>query len=338
MALLSWIIILTSAVLCALCVMLLIPFLLETAESAERVVQIRSIITAGEKNNKVQEKSNLGELLLADLCTNGFSLMRLPARLFLQLPSLERACASTAQVLSHRFAGCNKRAVSEALLLLALACGTLVFVFTQQLLLALTALFLPFVIAQTQAQKWLKERRNKLRDQLPDAFKGLGMCFMAGLSLEQAFDQTSKEIKDPLQRELQYAVDELRTGSSISEALANLDSRLAMSEMKYVLVALEIQHQTGGSMREVLDAAADSMLASFDLSRSLEVQTAQARMSARVVSIMPLALVLVLSLAMEGYLATFFSSPTGFFLLVTAVVMELAGIVIIRRILGIDLG
>jgi tight adherence protein B len=91
-------------------------------------------------------------------------------------------------------------------------------------------------------------------------------------------------------------------------------------------------------MREVLDAAADSMLASFDLSRSLEVQTAQARMSARVVSILPIALVLVLSVAMEGYLATFFSSPAGFMLLLCAVGMQVAGIAIIRRILGIDLG
>lgn len=91
-------------------------------------------------------------------------------------------------------------------------------------------------------------------------------------------------------------------------------------------------------MREVLDATADSMRASFDLARSLEVQTAQARMSARIVSILPLALVLLLSLTMEGYLASFFSSPEGFALLVCAVLMEVAGIMLIKRILGVDLG
>lgn len=163
------------------------------------------------------------------------------------------------------------------------------------------------------------------------------MCFMAGLSLEQAFGQTAEESQDPLRRELQKTVDDLQTGSSIMDSLSQLDKRLAMDEMRFVSVALEIQHRTGGSMREVLDAAADSMLASFDLSRSLEVQTAQARLSARIVSILPLVLVALLSLAMEGYLASFFTSLTGFALLVCALVMELAGILIIRRILGVDL-
>jgi tight adherence protein B len=213
-----------------------------------------------------------------------------------------------------------------------------VYVLTGQLLLAVVGLAAPSVCVRLQAQKWLRKRRNSLREQFPDALRGLGMCFIAGLSLEQAFDQTAQECREPLRRELRRAVDDLRTGSSILETLESLDARLAMDDMRFVAVAMEIQHRTGGSMREVLDATADSMLASFDLSRSLEVQTAQARMSARVVSILPLALVLVLSLAMEGYLATFFSSPEGLALLLIAVGMQLAGILIIRRILGVDLG
>jgi len=67
------------------------------------------------------------------------------------------------------------------------------------------------------------------------------------------------------------------------------------------------------------------------------VQTAQSRLSAKVVSAMPLVLVGVLSVAMDGYLATFFNSAGGFMLLVTAVAMELVGIMLIRSILDIDL-
>jgi tight adherence protein B len=69
----------------------------------------------------------------------------------------------------------------------------------------------------------------------------------------------------------------------------------------------------------------------------MEVQTAQAKMSARVVSVMPLLLMLVLSVAMEGYLASFFTSVPGFMLLITALGMELAGVMIIRKILGLNL-
>jgi len=67
------------------------------------------------------------------------------------------------------------------------------------------------------------------------------------------------------------------------------------------------------------------------------VQTAQARLSAKVVSLLPLFLVAAMSLTMDGYLATFFSSAGGLMLLAAAVGMEAAGIVLIRRILRIDL-
>jgi tight adherence protein B len=68
------------------------------------------------------------------------------------------------------------------------------------------------------------------------------------------------------------------------------------------------------------------------------VQTSQARLSARVVTLLPLVLVAILSLAMEGYLQTFFSSAEGLTVLFVALAMEFAGVLLIRRILGVDLG
>lgn len=330
MAGLSWVAVILSTTLGGISVVLLMLFISEMIVSLKRVVRIKGALH--EKGN-----TSTGELLLIELCTNGVTLFRLPARLLLRVPAFAQSTDEIVTVLVQRIPGCNQRAVAEIMFALGCLSGLTVFVLTQQVLLALVCLAAPAAVARMQARKWLRTRREKLREQLPDALRGLGMCFMAGLSLEQSFDQTARECRAPLQSELRRTVDDLRTGFSIEESLDALDERLAMEEMGFVSVALEIQHRTGGSMREVLDSAADSMLASFDLSRSLEVQTSQARMSARIVSILPLALVLVLSVAMEGYLATFFSSPAGLFLLLSAVAMELLGIFAIRRILGIDL-
>ncbi len=74
-------------------------------------------------------------------------------------------------------------------------------------------------------------------------------------------------------------------------------------ELAFVAVALDVQHQTGGSMGQVLDAARDSVEGELELRRSLRVQTAQAKLSARVVSVMPFALVAVFSLVSEDFLA-----------------------------------
>jgi len=332
--------------LAAVSAAILVPAFLDGMAGMQRTVKIRGRLigdgqgrfgtdSPGKTPDSRQE--NFFELLLASLCSNGVVFTRLPSGFLLKIKFFRQLAENVQAVLSARIPGCNARAIGETLVALCFASAVLFYLLTNQILLAIASLALPVMLAHFKAQKSLRERRNLLREQLPDALRGLSMCFMAGLSLEQAFDQTAQECREPLRRELRRTVDDLHTGSSIMESLAGLDTRLAMDEMQFVSVALEIQHKTGGSMREVLDSAASSLLASFDLSRSLEVQTSQARMSARIVSMLPVALVLVLSVAMEGYLATFFSSAAGLALLLCAVGMQLAGILAIRKILGIDL-
>jgi tight adherence protein B len=188
-----------------------------------------------------------------------------------------------------------------------------------------------------RAQTYCRRRRELLREQLPDTLAAIGMCFSAGLSLQQALAQTARETAEPLGSQLRRTVQDIELGHGIADALRGLETRTNCADLRFVLVALEIQQTTGGSLREILEGAALSISESFELARSLEVQTAQARMSARIVSIMPLALLAVLSVAMPGYLASFFSSSTGFMLLVGAVALELCGVFMIRRILSIEL-
>lgn len=319
-----------SVLLTSLSVVLLVPLILEFLASAQRTVKIKNKLAG-------TQKSTSGELLLADLCINGLPVCKMPAQYLMKIPLIERTVNKVQPVLAYRVPGCSSRALAEVFLALSILSALIGYIITGQAFFALLCLAAPLPFVKIKTQTWMKKRSRQLREQLPEALRGLGMCFMAGLSLEQAFVQTAEECRDPLRRELKRTVDDLHTGATVMDSLDKLDLRLGMDEMKFVSVALDIQHRTGGSMREVLDTAADSMQASFDLSRSLEVQTAQARMSAKIVSIMPLVLLVVLSLVMEGYLATFFSSAAGLSLLLCALGMEVVGILIIRRILGLDL-
>ena len=87
-------------------------------------------------------------------------------------------------------------------------------------------------------------------------------------------------------------------------------------------------------MRQVLDAARDSVEGELALRRSLKVQTAQAKLSAQVVSVMPFALVAVFSLVSEDFLSPFFASPAGWALLGLALGMQAAGVGMVRRVLA----
>ena len=128
----------------------------------------------------------------------------------------------------------------------------------------------------------------------------------------------------------------LETGGSTREALSVFQGRNSVPELAFVSVALDVQHQTGGSMERVLDAARETVEGELELTRSLRVQTAQAKLSARIVSVMPIVLVALFSLVSEDFLGPFFSSFAGMALLCIAVAMQVAGIVSVRHMLKVE--
>lgn len=189
---------------------------------------------------------------------------------------------------------------------------------------------------------WLRtvqdKRRDALREGIPDALRSMGVCFQSGLSLLQTFQQVAEEVKGPLGLLFARAAHRMETGGSAEQALAVLRDGSTVAELAFVAVALDVQHQAGGSMKQVLDAARDTVENEIGLRRALRVQTAQAKLSARVVSVLPFVLIAVFSLVSEGFLAPFFESPLGIALLVLALGMQAAGIAAVRRMLAVEVG
>ena len=171
------------------------------------------------------------------------------------------------------------------------------------------------LVALCAAVKSDAERREAaLRDEIPDALRSLGVCFRAGLSLMQTLEQTGSEMKGPLGELFLSAALVLQTGGTASEALALFRQRTDVPELAFVAVALDVQHQSGGSLAAVLDAA-------------------QAQLSARIVTAMPFVLIALFSLMSPGFLSPFFESMAGMALLAAALVMQVAGVVLVHRML-----
>lgn len=191
------------------------------------------------------------------------------------------------------------------------------------------------VVAVAMASARAREHSDEaVREAVPDALRAMGTCFQAGLSLEQTLRQVSREMEGELSRLFGDSVRTLEMGGTIPEALERL--RDGTSEaLSFVSVALDMQHSSGGSMRNVLAAAGDSVSSELALRRSLKVQTAQAKLSAQVVSLMPFVLIAVFSFTTEDFLAPFFESTAGIALLLLACSMQVAGIAMVRRMLAV---
>ena len=187
------------------------------------------------------------------------------------------------------------------------------------------------------AARTAHERRvDAIRDAVPMALEAMQACFGVGFTLMQTFQQVAKSLNGPLADTFQKAAHILEAGGTAERALGELRSGACASELAFVAVALDVQHQSGGAMRQVLQAAAETAKGELALQRALRVQTAQAKLSARIVAVMPLILVAAFSLASPDFLAPFFGSVAGIGLLVLALAMQVSGVLLVRRALVVQ--
>lgn len=217
--------------------------------------------------------------------------------------------------------------------LVILALAVLAFAISGSVLFVICAVASAVVISNAVINKKIAEISSSMRDQVPDALRTMSSCARTGLSLMQTLEETSAECTGALENVLLVASRRMRLGSSVPEALATLNELKEVPELKFVAVAFDVQHTSGGAISPLLDAARESVLSEIELARTLRVQTAQAKMSAAIVTCMPFLLLALFSFASPGFLDPFFTSVAGFAILLVALGMQAAGIFLVRKIL-----
>lgn len=186
---------------------------------------------------------------------------------------------------------------------------------------------------------WVRASHEKrlvaMREAVPDVLQSMRACFKSGLSMMQTLEHIAEEGHGGVGELFARGAHELRTGATSAEALSHLREAREVPELVFVSIALDVQHQAGGSILHVLDSAREMVEAEIELARSIRVQTAQAKMSSRVVSAMPIVLVALLSVVSPNYFAPFFEGAIGVFVLGLAVALQIAGVVAVQRALRV---
>ena len=174
----------------------------------------------------------------------------------------------------------------------------------------------------------------EMREEVPVVLRSMISEASAGLSLSQIIDSTYKSCKGPLRRIFEQVLNKMRLGSTTAQALDVLKNTATVPELKFVAVALEVQHTSGGAIVPILESAMKSVSDDIELLRSLKVQTAQAKMSAAIVVCMPFVLLTAFSFMSPGFLKPFFSSILGILLFGFATLLQTIGILSIKKILA----
>lgn len=179
-------------------------------------------------------------------------------------------------------------------------------------------------------------RQRKFETQLPDMLTLLAGALRAGFSLMQAVDAVSQEVQDPMGKELRRVVSESRLGRDLEDALDDTAARTGSEDFAWAVMAIRIQREVGGNLAELLLTVADTMVQRERLRREVKALTAEGRISAIVLSILPPGLGVVMYISNREYMSPLFHDVLGQVLLGLSAIGMVVGFLWMRKVVQID--
>ena len=252
-------------------------------------------------------------------------------RLLHKISPLQRLDALLVQAGSaltvDRFLGCSVGAFLLACMLATRAPLPL----TLRLLLALPALGLPYFLVRRARAR----RLARIEHQLPDAADFIARALRAGHSFTNVLQIVGNELPEPLSSEFRIAREEINYGVPMGEALHNMAARIPLTDLRYLIIAVLIQRESGGNLAEILGNISTIIRSRLKLLAQVRVLSAEGRMSAWILGLMPFAVTLMLALVTPDYVSLLWTDPTGVRLLWYAVGMILFGVLWLRKLIRI---
>jgi tight adherence protein B len=183
----------------------------------------------------------------------------------------------------------------------------------------------------------MKHRRLiTFEEQLPDALMMLSGALRAGLGINTALVQVTSESPAPLGQEFSLMLREQRLGLSLDQSLGNLARRVPTPTTALVVSAMKIANETGGGLAETLERTAHTIRSRLQMEGKIRALTSQGKLQAWVVGALPLFLMMALNTMEPEKMALLWTTRIGWGALIIIAVMELTGIVLIRKIVSID--
>ena len=179
-------------------------------------------------------------------------------------------------------------------------------------------------------------RRKKFNAALPDTLQLMSGSLAAGLSLAQSIDTIVREGTEPVATEFKRVLVETRLGVPLEVALEGVAERFDSKDFAWVVMAINIQRQVGGNLAELLDTVAATMREREYLRRQVASLSAEGRMSAMVLSVLPPGFLLYLFVAKRDYVMPLFTDVRGLAMLIGATLWLLVGIFWMSKLVKVE--
>ena len=226
------------------------------------------------------------------------------------------------------------------LLAASLAVGALVFYVTQRVglwpSLALGAGVLASMVPYNLVKYARTRRMLKFEEQFPEALDLLGRALRAGHAFTTGIEMVGKEMPDPIGPEFRILYDQQNYGMPLPDALKLFAERIPVLDARFFVTAVLIQRESGGNLSEVLDNLAHVIRERFRVKRQIRVISAHGRITGWILVCLPPVLGLVLFAINSETRELMFYDPLGQRMLVGAIVLQIIGTLIMRKIVNVE--
>jgi tight adherence protein B len=190
---------------------------------------------------------------------------------------------------------------------------------------------LPLLYVQRQRSR----RLAKMEQQLPEALDLVTRALRSGHSFSAGLQMIGEEMAEPIANEFRIVSDEVNFGVSLQQALTNMSERIPLTDLRYFVVAVLIQRDSGGNLTEVLGNLSRLIRERLKLMSKVRVLSAEGRLSAWILGLMPFALAFVMNLLNPAFMSPLWKDPIGIAILKYMLVLMAFGVLILRKIIRI---
>jgi tight adherence protein B len=181
-----------------------------------------------------------------------------------------------------------------------------------------------------------KKRMEKFQRQLPEGLELIARSLKAGHAFPSSMKMAADEFDDPLGPEFEETINEINFGVNVPDALKNLAERVNCADLKFFVISVILQRETGGNLAEIIESLAYIIRERFKLYGKIRTLAAEGKLSAIILGSLPFVVMIALYFTSPAYIRVLFTDPAGKIILGISAFMMALGILVMKKLVDIE--
>lgn len=183
----------------------------------------------------------------------------------------------------------------------------------------------------------IKKRNRKFLDQFPDALDMIVRSVKSGFPLSVALQMLAENTENPVKEEFRMVVDDIALGRSLQQALQRLALRINQPDIRFFVVVLSVQQETGGNLAEIIGNLSSIIRKRKQLRHKIHAMTSEGRATAWVLGSLPVFVFCAVYFVQPDYLQAFWTDPLGMTLFATSIGLVVVCAFVVKQMINVDI-